>query len=71
MKQTFDYYSVLFDLVLIAESENELMAYIKAWTTGFEEKGLKVNAGKTEVMRGSDEHILEKESGEFSCSIRA
>ena len=49
------------DLVLIAESEDKL----RVWKKGFEEKGLKVNVGKTKVMRCSDELSIAKESGKF------
>ena len=35
---------------------------------GFE-KGLKVNVGKTKVMRCSDELSVAKESGKFPCAI--
>jgi hypothetical protein len=60
------------DLVLIAESENELMAKLKIWKKGFEEKGLKVNVGKTKVMRCSvDDSRAAKDTGKFPCSICA
>ena len=39
------------DLVLITESEDKLMDKLRVWKKGFEEKGLKVNVGKTKVMR--------------------
>src|SRR5258706_381475 len=38
------------DLALMAESEQELIVKIKLWKTGMEEKGLRVNMGKTKVM---------------------
>src|SRR5260221_1447930 len=39
------------DLALIAESEEKLVEKIKCWKKGMEEKGLRVNMGKTKVMR--------------------
>ena len=35
------------DLVLMAEREQELMAKMSSWQAALEEKGLKVNAGKS------------------------
>ena len=39
------------DLVLMAESEELLMVKLRKWKEGMEEKGLRVNMGKTKVMR--------------------
>ena len=38
------------DLALLAESEEELLEMIRQWKDGMEQKGLKVNMGKTKVM---------------------
>jgi hypothetical protein len=57
------------DLVLIAESQEKLMEKLRVWKVGFEEKGLKVNVGKTKVMRCSDEPRAAKASGKFPCAI--
>src|SRR5208282_1755661 len=57
------------DLVLIAESEDKLLDKLRVWKKGFEEKGLKVNVGKTKVMRCSDEFSVAKEGGKFPCAI--
>ena len=38
------------DLVLIAESMEELVEKFNTWKEGIESKGLKVNMGKTKVM---------------------
>ena len=38
------------DLVLVAESEM-LMEKIEAWSKGLEARGLRVNFGKTKIMR--------------------
>ena len=39
------------DLVLIAETEEELLDMLKRWKEGMELKGLRVNIGKTKVMK--------------------
>ena len=39
------------DLVLTADSEELLIEKIKKWKAGMEDKGLRVNMGKTKVMR--------------------
>ena len=57
------------DLVLMAESEEKLMDKLRRWRHGFEEKGLKVNVGKTKVMRCSAELSVVRETGKFPCSI--
>ena len=36
---------------------------------GFKDKGLKVNIGKTKVMRSSVNAGVERESGKYPCSI--
>ena len=41
------------------------MDKLRVWKKGFEEKGLKVNVGKTKVMRCSDELSVAKERGKF------
>ena len=38
------------DLVIVAESLGELKVRLKNWKDGLEEKGLKVNIGKTKVL---------------------
>ena len=45
------------------------MDKLKVWKKGFGEKRLKVNTGKTKVMRSSDELSVAKESGKFPCAI--
>ena len=39
------------DLVLMADSEELLMEKLRKWKNGMEDKGLRVNMGKTKVMR--------------------
>ena len=38
------------DLIIVAESLGELKVRLKNWKDGLEEKGLKVNVGKTKVL---------------------
>jgi len=39
------------DLVLMADYEESLSENIRKWKTGMKEKGLRVNMGKTKVMK--------------------
>ena len=39
------------DLVLLADSEDDLKKKLQRWKNGLEAKGLKVNVGKTKVMK--------------------
>src|SRR6476469_223661 len=44
-------YDNIDDLALLAESEKLLIEKVNRWKLGMEEKGLRVNIGKTKVMR--------------------
>jgi hypothetical protein len=57
------------DLVLMAESEDELRAKLMKWKRGLESKGLKVNIGKTKVMIGGDGMGDVEESGSYPCGV--
>jgi hypothetical protein len=57
------------DLVLLAESQEKLLAKLREWKQGFEEKGLKVNIAKTKVMKCSVDASVERESGKYPCSV--
>ena len=46
------------DLAIVAESLGELKVRLKNWKYGLEEKGLKVNAGKTQVL--CSRHVVSK-----------
>ena len=57
------------DLVLMAETEDLLKEKIMKWKAVMEEKGLRVNMGKTKVMRcrvGTGEVV---KSGKFPCGV--
>ena len=57
------------DLVLMAETEELLVERINVWKAGMEEKGLRVNLGKTKVMRCRYRKGQVENSGKFPCSI--
>ena len=57
------------DLVLIAETMEELVGKFEKWKTGLEDKGLRVNAAKTKVMINSSEARSAFEVGMRPCGI--
>src|SRR5260221_512039 len=57
------------DLALIAKSEEKLVEKIKCWKKGMEEKGLRVNMGKTKVMRCKIRFGQLENSGKWPCGI--
>jgi len=54
---------------LLADSEDFLVEKIKMWKTGMEEKGLRVNMGKTKVMRCRDGAGKVVKSGKYPCWV--
>ena len=57
------------DLVLIAETEKLLMEKIDAWRKGLEAGGLRVNFGKTKIMRCGIDSGQVKSSGKYPCGV--
>jgi hypothetical protein len=57
------------DLVIIAETEGELMEKVRKWKEGLEMKGLKVNVGKTKIMRCGVGTVQVEESGKWPCGV--
>ena len=57
------------DLVLLAESREKLMEKISIWKEGLESKGLRVNVGKTKVMKCHVAANMQVESGKYPCGI--
>ena len=57
------------DLALLAESERVLMEKIKTWKDQMEKKGLRVNMGKTKVMRCQVRSGQIEDSGRFPCGV--
>ena len=57
------------DLVLVAETMEELVGKFEKWKTGLEDKGLRVNAAKTKVMISSSEVRSGFEVGRWPCGV--
>ena len=57
------------DLVIIAESLMECVRRLLTWKEAMEEKGLRVNAGKTKIMICGTGQDLLQSSGEFPCAV--
>ena len=57
------------DLVLIASSREELSLKLQAWKTGLTNKGLKVNTGKTNVMKSSHSRSPTTVPSAYPCGV--
>ena len=57
------------DLMISAESMEELLVKLKTWKTEMEKKGLRVNMGKREVMVSGVDLDLLKKSGKYPCGV--
>ena len=57
------------DLVLLADTMEEFMEKLKRWRTVMEGKGLRVNLGKTKVMKCCDGAGLRERSAKFPCGV--
>ena len=57
------------DLVLLAETVELLKEKILRWKLGLEEKGLRVNMGKTKVMECRIDAGRETKSGKYPCGV--
>jgi len=57
------------DFVLLAESENLLQSKINQWSSLLEQKGLRINMGKTNVMRSQVGADQTEESGKWPCRM--
>ena len=57
------------DLVLMAESIQELETKYTAWKEGMEKKGLRVNIGKTKVMVSNKTIGTQTKSGKWPCGV--
>ena len=57
------------DLVITAETLEDLIEKLKMWKSEMEAKGLRVNMGKTKIMcSGTNLNVL-KDSGKFPCGV--
>ena len=57
------------DLVIVAESEEELKTKLSEWKNGMEAKGLRVNMGKTKILISGVNLNTLKDSGKYPCSV--
>ena len=57
------------DLMISAESMEELLVKLKTWKTEMEKKGLRVNMGKTKIMVSGLNLDLLKKSGKDPCGV--
>ena len=57
------------DLMISAESMEELLVKVQTWTTEMEKKGLRVNMGKTKIMESGINLDVLKKSGKYPCGV--
>ena len=58
------------DLVIIAETANELMTKLAAWKKAIEDKGLRVNMGKTKTLRSRHDAPEPTEKSNVECVVK-
>ena len=57
------------DLVIIAETKEELLERIRMWKHGMENMGLRVNMAKTKVLKCQAEPVSCVSSGKWPCGV--
>ena len=57
------------DLMISAESMEELLVKVQTWKTEMEKKGLRVNMGKTKTMESGINLDVLKKSGKYPCGV--
>ena len=57
------------DLVIIAETLEELVEKLSVWKTNIESKGLRVNVGKTKIMPSVHNAPRPTDSSEYPCGV--
>ena len=57
------------DLMISAESMEELLVKVQTWKTEMEKKGLRVNMGKTKIMESGINLDVRKKSGKYPCGV--
>src|SRR5580698_5591187 len=57
------------DFTLMAETKDQLVEKIKRWKQGLEERGLRVNMGKTKVLKCRVRAGQKEDSGKWPCGI--
>ena len=57
------------DLVLMADSIEELEILFERWKSGMEQKGIRVNSEKTKVVISKHKRNPQNKTGNFACSV--
>ena len=57
------------DLVIMAETKEELLERIRMWKRGMETKGLRVNMAKTKVLKCQSDSCSGVSSGKWPCGV--
>ena len=57
------------DLMISAESMEELLVKVQTWKTEMEKKGLRVNMGKKKIMESGINLDVLKKSGKYPCGV--
>ena len=57
------------DLMISAESMEELLVKVQTWKTEMEKKGLRVNMGKPKIMESGINLDVLKKSGKYPCGV--
>ena len=57
------------DLMISAESMEELLVKVQTWKTEMEKKGLRVNMGKTKIIESGINLDMMKKSGKYPCGV--
>ena len=57
------------DMMISAESMEELLVKVQTWKTEMEKKGLRVNMGKKKIMESGINLDVLKKSGKYPCGV--
>ena len=57
------------DMMISAESMEELLVKVQTWKTEMEKKSLRVNMGKTKIMESGINLDVRKKSGKYPCGV--
>ena len=57
------------DLVIISDNLEELLQKVQTWKDAMEDKGLRINMGKTKIMISGPKLDLLKKSGQDPCAV--
>jgi len=67
----WDFWELLYadDLVVIAESEEDLINRLNEWKSNVENRGMRVNMNKTKVMISGERQKPMQKSARWPCSV--